>query len=451
MACKVCVSDYTKLIRKKIECPYCEYDVCSTCVQTYLLSTPETPHCMNCHKSWSKHFMVSLLTSKFVNDAYKKHRENVLFELERSLMPTTQDEVQRVLTSRRITKQISEKQSELMKMLINRTSIVPLTYEQKEFECDLRRQEFDLSMQIELLEFSQHSAPQCKKERKQFIRACPADSCKGFLSTAWKCGICDVYTCHECHEIKGIDHTCIPENVATAKLLSSDSKPCPSCAALIFKIDGCDQMFCTSCHTAFSWKTGRIETGRVHNPHYYEYQRTRGTNQREIGDVQCGGLPNVNQVYRLTGSVAIIGRILQTITHFQLVEMPRFQNINLMNPNRNLEWRVKYMLNEISESDFKQKIQQVDKDLNKRMEIGQVSTTFVQVATDLFSQLMDTRKTDKFLDEYNYAISYFNGLFQEISVSYGCSVPYISSDYYISIRNHQFMKALPSTAGPSVA
>lgn len=55
----------------------------------------------------------------------------------------------------------------------------------------------------------------------------------------------------------------------------------------------CDQMYCTSCHTAFSWKTGKIEEGRIHNPHYYQYLRTLangGEIRREEGDN-----PNINQ------------------------------------------------------------------------------------------------------------------------------------------------------------
>jgi len=60
------------------------------------------------------------------------------------------------------------------------------------------------------------------------------------LSTRWKCGLCDKYTCTECHELKSDDdHTCDPNNVATAKLLSSDTKGCPTCQTSIYKIDGC--------------------------------------------------------------------------------------------------------------------------------------------------------------------------------------------------------------------
>ena len=56
------------------------------------------------------------------------------------------------------------------------------------------------------------------------------------------------------------EHTCNPDLVETAKLLAKDTKSCPTCQTKIFKIDGCDQMWCTQCHTAFSWKTGAIQT-----------------------------------------------------------------------------------------------------------------------------------------------------------------------------------------------
>ena len=38
----------------------------------------------------------------------------------------------------------------------------------------------------------------------------------------------------------------------------------------------CDQMWCVECKTAFSWSKGTIETGMVHNPHYYQWMRQNG-------------------------------------------------------------------------------------------------------------------------------------------------------------------------------
>jgi hypothetical protein len=72
------------------------------------------------------------------------------------------------------------------------------------------------------------------------------------------------------------DHVCRPENVASAKEVMSHSKPCPKCGVFIFKIDGCNQMFCTHCHTAFDWRTLAISTGAIHNPHYFAWLESTG-------------------------------------------------------------------------------------------------------------------------------------------------------------------------------
>lgn len=97
-----------------------------------------------------------------------------------------------------------------------------------------------------------------KQERRAFIKPCPAPDCRGFLSNKWKCGICDAIVCKDCHELiplskkisdeterKQVEdearekHTCDANNVATAKALQKETKPCPKCGIRIYKIDGC--------------------------------------------------------------------------------------------------------------------------------------------------------------------------------------------------------------------
>jgi hypothetical protein len=64
----------------------------------------------------------------------------------------------------------------------------------------------------------------------------------------------------ECFEVRGTEKTqsCNPDNIATAKLIKSDTRSCPNCNEGIYKIEGCAQMWCTSCKTPFDWNTGKI-------------------------------------------------------------------------------------------------------------------------------------------------------------------------------------------------
>ena len=71
-----------------------------------------------------------------------------------------------------------------------------------------------------------------------------------------------------------------------------ETRSCPSCGTNIFKIEGCDQMWCTQCHTGFSWRTGLKVTGVIHNPHFYQWQNEGGAEApiHVPGAVMCGGL-----------------------------------------------------------------------------------------------------------------------------------------------------------------
>lgn len=88
------------------------------------------------------------------------------------------------------------------------------------------------------------AAAEAKKPKTAFVRACPSGDCRGFLSSAWKCGTCEGWACSNCHEYIGKDknktvHVCHPDQIASARMLEKETKPCPKCASAIFKISGC--------------------------------------------------------------------------------------------------------------------------------------------------------------------------------------------------------------------
>jgi hypothetical protein len=410
---------------------------------------------MSCKREWNREHLCNFFPKHFMTKTYKQFRENVLFEREKALMPATQSlvekeikiraamsaarkfDIEKKLVATKITKLLSMSNEEFC-LAYNHQFTTNLALRLAKVEA-LRPFNLDsarLGMEISILEGIAHTirttSDNVASERAAFVRACPAAECRGFLSTAWKCGLCEIWVCSHCHEIKGhdkhADHTCDPNSVATAELLAKDSKPCPNCAAMIFKIDGCDQMFCMQCKTAFSWRTRRIETGRIHNPHYYEYMRARGELPREPGDVPCGGMPGTQQIMAMLRSckadqikIELVTRVHRIHAHIAHHVIPRYQ-FNRHQCNEDL--RVKYMIGEINEAEFKFQIQKREKALQKKTEIAGVLHTYNDITGELIrGGLADV---DKFLTEMGELAKFTNTALDKISKHYTCVVPHIN-------------------------
>lgn len=103
----------------------------------------------------------------------------------------------------------------------------------------------------------------------QFNGHCPNNKCDKLLFGTWKCVKCASILCSEClMEKLPPTHTCKVEDVLSANMIKSDSKPCPQCKIPIFKIQGCNDMYCTQCKIFFCWRTLKIIRGYIpHNPH----------------------------------------------------------------------------------------------------------------------------------------------------------------------------------------
>tara|TARA_B100001996_G_scaffold7428_1_gene6251 strand:- start:841 stop:2073 length:1233 start_codon:yes stop_codon:yes gene_type:complete len=298
---------------------------------------------MFCKKPWTNDYLYQVLPKAFVNTDLKKTREKVLFDREIAQMPATQPAVEQQI----YIENQHQKKAEIHKKI-----------------KDLQKELVDTWLNIQRGNKPSHD------QAPSFIRKCPHENCKGFLGQDWSCALCNSVVCKHCNEIIGEDHECNPDNVATANLLKKDTKPCPSCGEMIFKIHGCDQMYCTTCHTAFSWNRGTIETGAVHNPHYFEWRRLNGNNQREAGDFECGGLPrfdNIGMYDNITKSNTLT-LIYQRVSDIQNVALIRLRP----RPVNNESLRIDYMRNKITTDQFMKKLQQIEKKNQKDNEVYQI-------------------------------------------------------------------------------
>jgi len=464
-SCEVCCERFNLSNRKKIECRFCPFSSCAACNEKYLLETREDAHCMSCRKGWPREILVENFTQKFVSRNYKQRREELLLERERSLMPATQSFVEVEKRIRKIATKIAEvgiefnasndRWGRIMNTPVAEISAKYAIDDEQEailhrhwLASQERKVSGSLLIDIQHLEWCSGrlswllTGGRLEQERRRFVRACPYTNCRGFLSTAWKCGMCDNWTCPECHEGKGPDkdaeHTCDPNNIATARLMARDTRNCPKCAAGIFKIEGCDQMYCTQCHTAFSWRTGQVETGVIHNPHYYEYQRRNGTAPRVHGDIPCGGFPDwppvASRLGLRTSTAEAIGPIRAMIRsahrshpHVYYVMIPRYTT----RPNEdNRDLRIKLMIGDFGEDEFKKKIQQREKARQRKTDIRQVLEMYTTVLNDLFQGFIDNSDVPALVNSLNELKVHVNETFSKVSKRWtNCAVPRIT-DFY---------------------
>lgn len=100
---------------------------------------------------------------------------------------------------------------------------------------------------------------------------CLIPKCNGYINEYDMCSKCKVAVCSICYTVKqDLDHICKEDEIATAKYMTENSVPCPTCKIRISRVDGCDDMFCVNCRTKFSYKSGTKIMRKIHNPHILE-------------------------------------------------------------------------------------------------------------------------------------------------------------------------------------
>ena len=388
-SCLICAEYFNCAKRSPITCEYCSFVACTACCQHYIIDQ-ELSACMNtdCKKEWSRKFVVNTFPSTWVSKAWKNMNAKVGVDKEKALFPSTMGVVAEL------------KAKEALKVEIAKLKA-------KELAFIHRRQNLEIQLR--------NGGDVIAIKTVSNGRKCPDEECRGYLSTQWKCGLCEKWACHECHVIKGdtrdADHTCDPDTLATAQLLSKDTKPCPKCSTPIHKIEGCDQMWCTQCHTGFSWRRGTIEN-RVHNPHYYEWQRQNGGGRapRNVGDFECGrDIGDHNIVPFLNRSLdklppdpikKNIPIIIRNTIHLHEVCGPNFRPPN---EDVNQDARVQYITKQYDDKKFASVIHKNNKAIAKKQDIFNVIQLQHQGVTDIVFRMVEALKPTQTIDPGNSA------------------------------------------------
>ena len=278
-----------------------------------------------------------------------------------------------------------------------------------------------------------------------------------FLNQDHICPSCDTRICKHCRDIIPLDakiikpaengdgsapteevtspakkdkhtiHRCDPDTLKTIEQLKQDSKPCPKCGTMTFKISGCHQMWCTECHATWDWKSGKIVTGVIHNPHYFQYMNQHGGGMpRQPGDVPCGGLPDFRTIqeticwvpsdyclqelakivsankynqltYDRTESSGrsivktvenriVFAKVYQLVNHINAIELPKYR-LDMSEESTRL-LRMEYIEQKLTDETFGKSLFEKERRCEKSTEILHVLETFVNVATDILQKMV---------------------------------------------------------------
>lgn len=630
--CPICADHYTAVLRRKIICKYCSKDACTKCIEQYLLGRIEDAHCIHCRVNYSDTILKEICTKTYLQQTYFHHRQEVLINRERANLPALQDQAKRIRARRDYGEQIH----------VAKDALTQLRYDKAKIEHQLRSIIYEIRLKLtnskpvepsdleeqkritKLLTECRHNIHEKKKEirtlqhnrwktfedrpqedgdnkedekeeRKKFIRRCMKPDCQGFLSTAWKCGICEYYSCSKCFTLKGPQHdsphTCSKDDLETAELIRADSKPCPKCGEFINKSSGCfardtpilcwngeikmsqhikkgdilvgddglprnvldtmygveelyeisqqngmtyvvngghtlllkriegkdkllsdvvevsvnefmilpekikytfvgyksdqsisaisikpiglgafygwqvdenhrfilpdttcvrncDQMYCITCHTPWSWTTGKIVThGVIHNPHYYEWlRRTGGNMARNPADIPCGGYPDLYDLRSIKTNTSPLKAKYVFEFHricMEIQDISEHQYRTHLDQETLQDLHVRFLLSDFSEKEWGKRLAIAEKRRKRDAEIQEVFAAFRMVAVELLRRithyrddkvdrfsLLIIKKADAYLEQWNEEVqallAMVNDGMKRIGQSHYYSVPIIT-------------------------
>ncbi len=469
MTCPICIEDYTASTRAVIRCTKCEFECCKVCFKRYVTDEDHYLSCMSCNTTFDRSTLFNYLGQTFMKTIFRDIRQVQLYETEKTYFATTQltidhlNEIEKLKEERDALdvkyNAIRKERLEPVKKLRYCKDVMPV--------CEA----IDLFMQLQL--HAENVDEELKEEREQISRTihdmehtnevttkrtyvlmCTDEECKGMLAresinenNEYVCSICKTKTCVECQvKVNDDKHKCDPNIIESLKFMNNTSKPCPTCSALIFKISGCNQMFCTNCHTSFDWRTLKINNGQVHNPHHAEWLRNNRNRPRELGDIVCGRELTIDlgvlfdkafkrsiQAYCKTSQVKqqylidadYLFDAIRMGIHHNHVTMPSL-NRNTNSHQHNQRLRIQLLTNTITKDEFMREIQKKDKQVSKRNELLQIVLTYRDALIDVIWPFVPTLNKDRSLGDWvnllqqvRELVAYIDNCFYTISQVYG--------------------------------
>jgi len=448
--CSICVEEMTK--NDVIECKMCKNSSCKNCFKRFILDHELESKCMHCKVKISREFIIRMLDVTWLKNDYREFRQKHLFNVEKSKFPETNPAARAYMTAKEI---------------ITRLPFDPVTGEYKGNIHNFNKyaNQFNTFNDATLCiidygrGFEEHDFESGLKNKPKSIKKtikCPFSNCAGIIPLTGDdeliCAMCYGTVCSKCQEqTNQSKHMCNEDTVKTINDLRENTRSCPVCSALIFKIEGCDQMFCTQCHTTFSWNTARIERGFQHNPHYLDWVR-----EQRMKRIAAGELDLINAADAAGGGGGAVAAAaneipqscLEYITYEKLItcftyeiwkesfearkRIPKIANLydglpskefyclairnlhsnilevrstagnhaNMVVPD-NHSLRVRFLTNNIEETEFKDEIEKREYEWHENITKFYIYDMVFRSTGDIFDNMLHRKNTGKYKDLYH--------------------------------------------------
>lgn len=407
--CQTCCEHFSSQKRRPVPCPGCDYVACLSCVEKYLCGTTDgVSRCMSCQQPWGRNHLAAHTTHAFLK-RLREHEARVLLTQERSRLPEAQD----VLDARQRIDEL-RRDLEAKTKRVNDTQMAYEAAKEEKRVCQELLEQTKREANIARLVGAQDPAP------FRWVTVCPAEGCRGFIrapddgSPLSTCTVCSSLVCTRCNCLTGTEgkeHQCDPQIRLSVETLRQETRPCPSCRSLIHKIEGCEQMFCTACHTPFSWDTLEmlLPNTPLHNPHYLAWcqqtQQQKSTRAAPSDQVCGDGLAvpwlSLQHLHEsvdnakhclppVAGSVILAyAECLQQIAREYLARYPEMQR---QAETSMAKLRLKYLQNQITEAEWLSKVRRIMLRDERVTERHALLNTFVYAGHDFLERVLYERE-----------------------------------------------------------
>lgn len=283
-----------------------------------------------------------------------------------------------------------------------------------------------------------------QREEVEAPSRCSAEGCDGYLSKDGECHVCHRTICLVCGCPSHVGRVCDAQVLASMSLIKAKCRPCVRCSAPSMRTEGCPVMWCVKCHTFWHWDSMTIIEARgqiPHNPDHREWLQRNGGVAREIGDIPCGGLPTGDELHTALIRDFAATHVLSPFAEHLLNAADAVHLAQRMRAQYPVTWneaqlteslRVAFLLGDLNAARFSQRLERTLRLAEYKKEIGEILTTFVYAAADIFQRLCSI-PTDLTCDAAAMSMAAVRDILNEAMASahrdHGRSVPVLTDEW----------------------